>query len=298
MLEKPENIEISLHKIYALDGLELDGILFAPKEKTNKIIIHIHGKEGHFIQNHFVTYMGYTYPNHGFSFLTFNNRGHDYMADMLKKSANGFEWTTHGAAYEQIEEAPLDINGVIEYVFGLGYKEIILQGHSLGPHKISYYLGNNPKHDISKVILISTADFRFLLETTVPDWRENSKKSKEMIENGKGNELMSVKLWSNSPVSAKTFWHYSKPDSNTWVFNFSVPELPFKYFNTITKPILVVLPDDDFGSGTPVNQEIEMLHQQTISKDLTCFVIKNAVHNFASKEKELVEKITDWLKRY
>ena len=297
MIQKPQGIEISLHKIYAEDGLEFDSLLFEPKHKTKKIVIHIHGKEGHFIQNHFITHMGYSYPQSGFSFVTFNNRGHDYMADMLKRSTNGFEWETHGAAYEEIEKSPLDINGVIEYVKRLGYEEVILQGHSLGPHKISYYLSTQPKHEISKVILLSTADFRYLLETTVPNWREHAKNAEKMITNGHENDLMPVKLWSNSPVSAKTFWHYTKPDSNTWIFNFSVPNLAFKHFNAITIPILVVLPENDFGNKIPAKESIRMLKEQTASKDFTGIAIQEAVHNFASKENELVEKVLGWLTR-
>lgn len=49
---------ISLHKAYSTDGIELDSILYSPTSPTKKIIIHVHGKEGHFIQNHFVTSMG------------------------------------------------------------------------------------------------------------------------------------------------------------------------------------------------------------------------------------------------
>lgn len=295
MFTKPEALDVSLHKIYAEDGLELDSILFEPKKKTKKIVIHLHGKEGHFVQNHFVTAMGYTYPLQGYAFLTFNNRGHDYMADILKKSATGFDWVTRGAAFEQIEEAVMDINGVISYVSQLGYEEVILQGHSLGPHKISFYLANNPKYSVSKVILLSPGDVQFLLKTTVPSWEEHSIRAKNLIDAQKENELMPVKLWSNSPVSAKTFWHYTKHDSNTWIFNFMQPNFEFKHFNKITQPMLVVVPENDFARGVSAEVEIKFLKEKTVSKNFTAKIVANTVHNFGGKEVELVQQIISWL---
>ncbi len=296
MLQKPNGVNISIHKIYSEDGLELDALLFEPAKKTKKIIIHIHGKEGHFIQNHFVTYMGYTYPGAGYAFLTFNNRGHDYMADMLQKASHGYQWTTHGSAYEQIEEAPLDIDGAITYAQSLGYEEIILQGHSLGPHKICYYLANSPKHLVSKVILITTADIHYQLEASVPEWQKYVGVAKLMIDQGQGGELMPIRLWSNGPVSAQTYWHYTRPDSNTWVFNFSVPEIEFRHFTKVRQPMLVIVPENDNANGTPQKKAMEMLRSKTVSSDFTCVIVENAVHNFASKEQELVSEVMKWLK--
>ncbi|OGK24086.1 hypothetical protein A3C25_05235 [Candidatus Roizmanbacteria bacterium RIFCSPHIGHO2_02_FULL_38_11] len=297
MFRKPSGVNISIHKIYSEDALELDALLFEAEKSSAKIIIHLHGKEGHFIQNHFVTVMGYTYPLHGYSFLTFNNRGHDYISDMLKKASHGFEWVTRGSAYEIIEEAIYDINGVIDYVKNLGYKEIILQGHSLGPHKICYYLGNNPKHEIKKIILITTADILYQLNSSVKNWKEYSGVAKEMISEGKGDRLMPIKLWSNAPVSARTFWHYTNSQSNAWVFNFTNPSLEFKNLDKVTLPTLAVVPETDVATGVPQEKAMKLLKQKIASKDFTSVIIQNAVHNFASKEKELVNEIVSWLNK-
>ncbi len=295
MFKKPNGVDVSVHKAYSEDGLELDALLFEPKNKTKRIVIHIHGKEGHFIQNHFVTSMGYAYPLDGYSFITFNNRGHDYMADMLKKSSTGLEWVTRGSAYEIIEESVQDINGIIQYILQLGYEEIILQGHSLGPHKISYYLANKPKYDISKAILLTTADIRYLLDSTLSNWQHISLDARKMIDQNKGNELMEDKLWSNSPMSAKTFWHYTNPHSNTWIFNFTHPDDEFKHFDKIEIPILVVVPEQDFSTGVIQSDAMKMLKARTKSIDFSSVIIPNTVHNFASKEDELVRQIINWL---
>lgn len=287
----------SLYKAYSLDGIELDCILFEPVKPTKRIIIHVHGKEGHFIQNHFVTMMGNTYPLHGFAFLTFNNRGHDYMADLIKKTSTGFIWKQGGSVFDILEDTALDIQGIIDYVGTLGYTEILLQGHSLGPHKICYYLVDTPNHGVSKIILLTTADVLYQFDSGVPEWPKYSLIAKRMIDEGKGRDLMPVRLWSNCPVSATTFWNYTNPHTNCFVFNGTHPEKEYKNFDKVTIPILVVNPENDVATGINQDMAVELLKKRTISKDFEGHVIKNAVHNFLGREDALVETVIQWLKK-
>jgi len=298
MIKKSDGINITLHKIYSEDGIELDSILFEPKKKTKKIIIHVHGKEGNFIQNHFVNYMGNSYPLNGYSFLTFNNRGHDYIADLLKKTSTGFVWEQGGSVFDILENSQYDIQGVVNYVGELGYEEIILQGHSLGPHKICYYLVNRPNNNIAKIILLTTADVRYQFDSSVPNWQKYAIYAKKLIDKGRGRDLMPIKLWSNCLISADSFWNYTRPDNNCFVFNGTHSENEFKNFNKVTLPLLVVNPENDVATGINPQKMIGLLTKRTISKEFKGYIIKNAVHNFLSKEEELIEIIIDWLKRY
>lgn len=289
------DVKVSLHKPYSTDGIELDSILFEPFESTKKIIIHTHGKEGHFLQNHFITHMGNAYPLHGYAFLTYNNRGHDYMADLLKKTSTGYVWEQGGSVYDILENAQYDLQGIIDYVLDLGFEEVILQGHSLGPHKISYYLANTPNHKISKLILLTTADVRYQFDSSVPEWEKWSLVAQKMVEEGKGKELMPIRLWSNCPVSSATFWNYTNPNTNCFVFNGTHPEHEFKNFNKISLPMLVINPQNDNATGIKPERFIELLRENSVSSNFQTHLIKNAVHNFLGKEEELVSIITKWL---
>lgn len=288
----------SLHKAYSLDGIELDCILFEPTKPTKRIIIHVHGKEGHFIQNHFVTTMGNTYPLHGYAFLTFNNRGHDYMADLLKKTSTGFIWEQGGSMFDILEDSVLDIQGIINFAQNLGFTEIILQGHSLGPHKICYYLVDTPNHEVSKVIFLTTADVHYQFDASIPDWPKYSLIARRMMDEGKGRELMPVRLWSNCPVSAATFWNYTNPHNNCFIFNGTHPDKEYKNFNKITLPILVVNPENDVATGIKQEKAVQLLKERTVSKDFEGYVLKDAVHNFLGKEEALIETILQWLKKH
>lgn len=291
-----KNVAVSVHKAYSTDGIELDAILFEPPKNTNKIIVHVHGKEGHFVQNHFVQVLGEKYAANGYAFLTFNNRGHDYMADLLRKTSTGFVWEQGGSMFDLLENSQFDIQGIVDYVLTLGYKEIMLQGHSLGPHKICYFLTHVSNPPISKVIFLTTADVRYQFDSSVPEWEKYSLVAKRMIDDGKGSALMPIRLWSNCPVSAATFWNYTNPHNNCFVFNGTHPEAEFKNFNKISLPILVVNPENDVASGIQAGKFISLLKKNTVSKHFEGIVIKNAVHNFLSKEDELAKTILEWLK--
>ncbi len=286
---------ITLHKAYSADGIELDGILFSPPSGSKSVIVHVHGKEGHFIQNHFVTVMGNEYPKHGYSFFTFNNRGHDYMADLLRKTSTGYVWEQGGSVFDLLEKSKDDIAGVIGYLASLGYSEIILQGHSLGPHKICYYLVNTPDHPVTRLVFLTTADVRYQFDASVPDWEKYSLLAKRMIGEGNGKEFMPVRLWSNCPVSAETFWNYTRPESNCFVFNGTHPETGFRNFDRITLPILVINPENDVATGIPQKDMLALIRKHSASKRLETKMVSDAVHNFLGKEKELVGLVTAWL---
>lgn len=288
---------VSVHKAYSTDGIELDSILYSPTSPTKKIIIHVHGKEGHFIQNHFVTSMGAAYPQVGYAFLTFNNRGHDYMADLLKKSSTGFTWEQGGSMFDILEHAKYDIEGIIEYVRSLGYEEILLQGHSLGPHKICYYITHTEHHAVSKLIFLTTADVQYQFDSSVPEWQKYTLIAKRMIDEGKGKDIMPIRLWSNCPISAATFWNYTNPDTNCFVFNGTHPEMEYKNFNKITLPMLVVNPENDVATGIKQERALELIRKNSVSKNLTTKIIPDAVHNFLGKERLLTETIIEWLRK-
>lgn len=292
------NILTSLHKIYAKDGIELDSILFEPAAGTKKIIIHVHGKEGHFIQNHFIQTMGRTYPQHGYSLLTFNNRGHDYMADLIKKTSSGYIWEQGGSIYDILENAELDLQGIMEYVMDLGYDDITLQGHSLGPHKICYYLTKNKQAPVKRLILLTTADVQYQFDYSIPDWPKYALIAKSMVDEGKGDQLMPVRLWSNCPISAKSFWNYTKPDNNCFVFNTTHPDSEFKNFNKIKLPMIIVNPQNDVATGIKQEKAVDLIQKNSASTDFEAHIVPDSVHNFLGKEEEMVRIIVDWLKRH
>ena len=114
-----------LVRMNSIDGIEMVGILYEPEEKSNTIVIHVHGLCGNFYENRFLDILAKTYTNKGISFLTFNNRGTNFISELLK----GNEFEIIGGCYEKFIDCLLDIEGAINYDKEKGYKDIIIEGH-------------------------------------------------------------------------------------------------------------------------------------------------------------------------
>lgn len=278
------------------DGFELDAILFSPVKKTDTVILHFHGKEGDFLQNHFIQTMAEDFPKENIAFMTASHRGRSYIVDLVRKSASSFEYTKMGSAFDIFEDCIYDIDIWVNLLKEQGFNKIYLQQHST-PQKIVWYYHQKKPEIVKGLILICPSDWAYSFEVYVPEYEKNLNLSKTLIESGKGRNLMPVNLWSNCPVSAATFYNWGKEDSNFHVFNYSHPERGFKCFEEITLPMMAIFPENDFSVGKPTDQCLSLLKKHSKSKDLSTHIIPHAHHSFLDHEKELVKLIIDWLKK-
>lgn len=129
-----ESINGKLVAFHSSDGLKLKGYLVTSTQ-NRATIVHIHGNVGNFYENDFISTMAERYNSAGFNFFSFNNRGHDGIAEAYLHG----ELVYIGAAVENLEECVFDIEGAVKYASSLGSR-VILQGHSLGCLKILIYL--------------------------------------------------------------------------------------------------------------------------------------------------------------
>lgn len=127
-------MKTQLVRFNSTDGLGLAGLLFTPKEKTDKIIINVHGSGGSFY-GVLTDSLAPTFASNNIAYLAFNNRG----AETVKKFYKGQDQVVIGNEHEVFNECIFDIESAINFAKGLGYKDITLQGHSLGCNKVVYY---------------------------------------------------------------------------------------------------------------------------------------------------------------
>lgn len=288
-------MKTSFINIKATDGILLHGLLFQSDDTHNKIIIHIHGLAGNFYENSFIAQMAEYYTSKGFSFLSFNNRGHDYISDLV--NMNTGESSLGGAAYETFEECSYDIEGAIEYVRTLGYKDIILQGHSSGANKLVYYLSRKPEK-VNGLVLISPCDDVGLhLDAVGRDKMEELLKlANDKISSGLQYDLMPPNTFFDTLLSAKTYAECFYSGSSMDTFPYRDPDNTFEFLRSIQLPIFV-----SFGTkGDLLLQPIEFVEKvlrQKISDKakLTFTVISGASHSYTGKEIELSSEIIKWI---
>lgn len=120
-------------KIYLLcytlvDGVILNGYINKEKIKTEQVLIQIHGMTSNCFKKR-EKVISRNVEKLGIDSICFNTRGSDIVKYIKYKDGKK---TLGGTAYEDIEESYYDILGAIGYALQLGYKNIYLQGHSLG----------------------------------------------------------------------------------------------------------------------------------------------------------------------
>ena len=107
-----------LIRMNSIDGIEMPGILYEPEIRTNKIVIEVHGLCGSFYENRFIDILAKTYTNKEMSLLTFNNRGTNFVAELLQ----GNEFKVIGGCHEKFKDCLFDIEGAINFVKEKNYE--------------------------------------------------------------------------------------------------------------------------------------------------------------------------------
>lgn len=279
-----------LVRMKSVDGIELPGILYTPgDEKNNKVVIHVHGMSGNFYENGFIDELAEGYINKGYSFLTFNNRGKDYITEMVKDDG----YVILGSCLESFEDCILDIEGVVNWAKSIGYSEIILEGHSYGCNKVIYYYDKKKDDSIKKIILLAPCDIPKEIELyTGEDYESCISKSKELVESGKEMELIDFPVFANGKVSANTFYKDFLYESDCDFFRYRDLAYKSKILNKIEIPVLTVFGDKDECVLTQPLDIVEKYLRDNI-KNCDVLIIENTDHSYTGKYKELAELIEE-----
>lgn len=200
----------------ATDGIKLNGILYESKENTTKIVLSIHGMSSNCLKKREDIFSNYMNKNK-IDYFCFNNRGSELIKYIRKNINDQEEKLLGGTSYEDVLEGYEDIVGAILKLKELGYKEIYLQGHSLGCTKIVYTYNelkeegeNNILNCIKGIILLSLIDIPNTLKTYLGNNYESYiKLAEEKEQEGKIHDLMPKEAFIH-PISVKTFLRYAK----------------------------------------------------------------------------------------
>ena len=135
------------------DGLLLEGAVISPAGGTKQPIpvVWTHGLTGRFSAPSSLN-IGRELASRGITFVTGNNRGHDFGA--LFTRANG-EQIIAGGAWEHVDESPSDIAAWLGFTVGLGFSSAALLGHSLGALKVAYYQAERQDPRVAGLIAAS-----------------------------------------------------------------------------------------------------------------------------------------------
>ena len=286
-------MSIEVVRFKAKDGINLDGILNKCEDKTNKLLIQIHGMTSNCFKRR-DRKVADKAKEIGIDVFDFNNRG----SDVVRYIKNDNVTLLAGMAYEKVEDCYFDIVGAIEFAKSLGYEEFYLQGHSLGSTKVVYTYNklkeenSNLLNSIKGIVLLSLVDITGLISSEANSELINL--AEEKAKKGQLMDLMPFKSFIH-PISVKSFLQYTKHNEAFDFARYGNSDDEFEVLNKIECPIFMrwgnvneLIKQDASDLATFMNKKINNAYRNI-------GYIDGADHSYHGKEEQLAEEIKKFL---
>ncbi len=274
-------IPVYLTKIKTRDGLALEGIIVEPrkKDKNKTALIWLHGLSSKFSSGQtLIKELSGMCRKSGLGYFKFNNRGHD-VADFE-------DIGLIGAGFEKFTDCVLDIRAMILFAKSLGYKNIILTGHSTGANKALYYVYKTKDRIVKKLVLLGPiSDIAALIKEVGRKELDRRVKIAQEIKNKNPKTLVPMDF---GLYSAGRYLSLSKPGTPEDVFPYHNPQGSWKELKSVKIPVAVIFGQRDQHLDRPAKKLVEIFAEKAAStKSFSGVIIKGANHGFHKKEKEV-----------
>ena len=198
-----------------------------------------------------------------------------------------------GTRYEIFEESIYDIDSAVDKAISLGYKRIILLGHSYGCNKVLYYYNQKKDENIKKIVLLAPCDIpsegkKFLSKE---EYEKAKKEATDLVNQGKEKELIDFSVMANGKIAAGTYYYDFLPGGENDFIKYSdCKNGKSKVLNSIDVPVLVVFGSaDECVLTEPIDTVKEYLKNNINNCNIQ--IIEGANHSYTNNYQELGEII-------
>ena len=287
----------------ATDGIKLNGFLYENGEKTDTIILSVHGMSSNCLKERETVISNYANKNK-IDYFCFNNRGSELVKYIRKEIDGKKEKMLGGTTYEDVLEGYEDIVGAIIKLKELGYKNIYLQGHSLGCTKIVYTyheLKEEEETDILEnikgIILLSLVDIPMALKVYLREkFEKYLKLAEEKEKEGKITNIMPKDSFIH-PISVKSFLRYARDNKDIDFARYG-RDRELKYLNEIEVPLFMRWGNDNEMILQNADELVALVSNCIGSNKKDIDYIDGADHSYGGKETILAEQIIEFIKKY
>lgn len=287
----------------ATDGVELQGLLYNCESKTEKIILSVHGMSSNCFKKR-EDIIAKAANENEIDYFCFNNRGSELVRYITKTRNEKREKSLAGTTYEDVLEGYEDITGAIIKIKELGYKEIYLQGHSLGSTKIVYTyheLKGEEETDllnsIKGIILLSLVDIPGALRVYLGEnFERYLRLAEEKEQEGKQFEIMPKEAFIH-PVCVKTFLRYAR-DNKEIDFAKYGEDKEMTTLNQIEVPLFMRWGNDNEMIAQKAEELVANMSNLISNPQKDIDFIDGANHSYTEKEKIIANQIIEFIKRY
>ncbi len=273
----------------ARDGVALAGLLSRGHRHSPTCIIFVHGMMGSMTSSVSLALHGHI--GRGFDVFSINTRGAGMVSGFSRKLGNGrTRRYTIGTCMERFEDCVHDIGGAVDAARRMGYRRVVLCGHSTGCQKIAYYQYRMRDRRVGALVLVAPADdyniARKRLGTGIGRIRNACTR---MMSSGKGNAVAP----DTSGFSAQRLDSILDPGrAEARMFNY---DGDLGEFACIKIPVLAVFGSEEENAPRPVAQCLERLSMVSGSRRFDAMLVEGADHNFHGMGKALAATICKWL---
>lgn len=293
-------MQVDLIDFYAEDGVLLNG--FIAKASSKKILIATHGMSSNCFKSR-ERIIASKCLEKNISFLGYNNRGSE-LVKYLKQNQDGKERKLFGGtSYEDPTDAYFDIKGAINKALELGYKEIYLQGHSLGCTKIVYTYNKLKEENseflnyIKGIVLLSLVDIPRSLKIYLNDnYNQMLKLAEEKEQRGELLDIMPKESFIH-PISVKTFLKYSRDNEDINFAKYHETAYEFKELNNINIPLFMRWGNSNEMIEQSADDLVSMLNSKIKNDFKDINYIDGADHGYTGKEELLATQIVNFLNK-
>lgn len=292
---------MELINFMATDGVNLEGILYkASSNISEKIILSVHGMTSNCFKKRDIE-IAKKANEKEIDYFAFNNRGSEIVKYIEKETEGQPAKELAGTAYEDVLEGYEDIVGAIIKLKELGYKNIYLQGHSLGCTKIVYTyneLINNDETEILEnikgVILLSLVDIPMALKVYLRDNFKQYLDYAEKLEHENKIYGMMPRESFIHPISVKSFLRYARDNKDIDFANYG-KDNELEKLNNIQVPLFMRWGNDNEMIIQQADELSTMVNNIITNENKNIDYIDGANHSYTGKEKELAEQIVEFV---
>jgi len=286
-------VPMSLVQVTTSDGIRLHGGYECAPESDRSpgpvdIWLCLHGTGSNFYAASTLAGLAPKLLASGAAVLRVNTRGHDLIC--TGPSSQG-RWL-QGAAFERIDQAPLDICAWLDWLRASGFARIGILGHSLGAVKAIYTQAMQDATPIAALVAGSPPRLSYDYFRASPrgeEFQQLFAHASQLVEQGRGEELMLVRFPLPYYVSAAGYVDRYGPADRYNVLNL-LPRL--------SCPTLVTYGSSEVQQDVAFRGMPEAVGELAGARaHLQVGVIAGADHQYTACHDALAGRIGMWLRR-
>ena len=282
-------------KVVTPRGLELKGAIFG--DCTNDtVLIMLTGICSNIFQNELLYSTGKLLEANGITCIIAH--AHDSFSCFAYSDFSIGKQRHAGTFNDDFNMVYEDVESYVKYAKEeMGFKNIILAGHSLGSNKIIHYLGNTPDDIVDYFIVSSPVDIMHWWKV-MPNIDICFETAKSWVESGRGDDILPFMFGGFSPMTAKTVLGFYNADNLKNCPVLSGDGETDSLYNIKCEGSFVIGSKDSVTGGSPKGF-METLNSWTRYPEHNQVIeVENASHIFYGKHKEYANVILDCIQNH